>query len=164
MPTIEEPSATVRSLRNRMSRYLHAQSVLLIAFAVMADPVSSVAYPVEAALRALQPTRDNRLWLLARRVAARGGGGRRRCALTVAVLQLGCGVWAAGRSRRLSANDGDGVPVWWGGGRVHSVIAGTPIGFAWPLTSHSLPGIQRMPGVAAAGAVEEPLEDRWPPG
>jgi hypothetical protein len=38
-----------------MSRYLRARLVLLVAFvfAVMADPVSSVAYAVEAALRAL---------------------------------------------------------------------------------------------------------------
>jgi hypothetical protein len=36
-----------------ISRTVHARPVLLAAFAVMADPVSSVAYAIEAALRAL---------------------------------------------------------------------------------------------------------------
>ncbi|MFC1407629.1 MULTISPECIES: amino acid permease [Streptacidiphilus] len=42
------------------SRWLHARPVLLIAFAfaVMADPVSSVAYAIEAALRALHGDLD----------------------------------------------------------------------------------------------------------
>jgi hypothetical protein len=146
VPTIEEPSATVRSLRNRISGYLLAQSVLLIAFAVTADPVASVAYAVEAALCALQPTRrrDNRLWLLARRVAARGGGGRRLSASDVMAYLFG----GEGGAARL----------------VLSVIAGGPIGFAWPLTSHSPLGTEQKPAVAAAGAVEGALDDRWPLG
>jgi amino acid transporter len=45
-----------RSGRRGALRWLHARPVLLVAFAfaVMADPVSSVAYAIEAALRALR--------------------------------------------------------------------------------------------------------------
>ena len=49
-------------------------------------------------------------------------------------------------------------------GLVRSLIPGAPVGLAGPLTTHPPPDIEQMPGVAAAGAVEEPLEDRWPPG
>jgi len=63
------------------------------------------------------------------------------------------------------ANHGDGVLVWRGVGAarlVLSVVAGGPIGFAWPLASHSPLGTEQRPGVAATGAVEDALDDRWP--
>lgn len=55
MSTVEEPPGVDGPVGNRVSRVLRTRSVLLVAFAfaVMADPVSSVAYAVEAALRAL---------------------------------------------------------------------------------------------------------------
>src|SRR5450759_1141172 len=46
-------ATSLRSARLSFSRVLHRRSFLLFAFAVMADPVSSVAYAIEAALRAL---------------------------------------------------------------------------------------------------------------
>ncbi|WP_234376895.1 amino acid permease [Streptomyces sp. TP-A0356] len=50
-----KPIRDRRSTAARIAALLHAQPVLLVAFAfaVMADPVSSVAYAIEAALRAL---------------------------------------------------------------------------------------------------------------
>jgi amino acid transporter len=48
-------ASSSRSLRRRIGRRFNSRPVLLaaFAFAVMADPVSSVAYAIEAALRAL---------------------------------------------------------------------------------------------------------------
>lgn len=53
--TTEQSSSTDASATSRVGRLMHARPVLLIAFAfaLMADPVSSVAYAIEAALRAL---------------------------------------------------------------------------------------------------------------
>lgn len=53
--TTDEPPASFQPARNPIARHLRSAPVLLFAFAfaVMADPVSSVAYAAEAALRAL---------------------------------------------------------------------------------------------------------------
>ena len=55
MPADGEIPSAAASSKNLVSQVVRSRSVLLIAFsfAVMADPVSSVAYAVEAALRAL---------------------------------------------------------------------------------------------------------------
>ena len=55
MPTIKNAPTPASAGGGRVSRLLQRRLVLLVAFAfaVMADPVSSVAYAVEAALRAL---------------------------------------------------------------------------------------------------------------
>lgn len=49
------PTPPTPSLRNARTRWFHSRVALLLAFtfSVMADPVSSVAYAIEAALRAL---------------------------------------------------------------------------------------------------------------
>jgi hypothetical protein len=62
VPTIEEPSATIGSLRNGMPGYLTAKSVLPIAFAVMAVPVSSVACAVVDAIRTRLWPIETRVW------------------------------------------------------------------------------------------------------
>src|SRR5271168_2491637 len=55
VPSHGELPASAEASPSGVARYLRSRRVLLIAFAfaVMADPVSSVAYAVEAALRAL---------------------------------------------------------------------------------------------------------------
>ena len=116
---------------------LNAKSLLVIAFAVMAGPVSSVACTVVDAIRThLWPT-EARVW------GPRGWAPKSTPPpLMVMAYFFGGEVGAA----RL----------------VLSVIADGRIGFAWPLTSHFPLSTEQRPEVAAARAVQDARNDRWP--